>query len=175
MNGQPSGSSPTSPHIHSQLSCNSPPQCQHQDRWVACPCLNCLQRTCRIVCFAGTALPCCFTSSLATPSNRLQCASVCKCSFACTCACQVGTVRQKAASVRSCFAYMHSAACTEQLHTSHDTSYSRNRARLQDIISLVDLTCAAPPEQHHKMCTVIPAFITTASKHIKPCMCCNIM
>jgi hypothetical protein len=106
-------------------------------------------------------------SLLVTPSSRLQCASVCKC------ACQVGTVRQKAASIRSCFAYMHCTACTKQLNTSHRTYYSRDSARLQDNISLVDLTCAAPPVQHHKMCTGIYAFIAIASKPSKTQSCCE--
>ncbi len=56
------------------------------------------------------------------------------------------------ASVRSCIAYMHCTACTEQRNTSRGTHYSRNSHRLQDIISLVDLTFAAPQDVCSHMC-----------------------
>ncbi len=65
------------------------------------------------------------------------------------------------------------AACTEQLNVSHRTHYSRNSTRMQDIISLVDLTCAASPVQQHEMCIVIHASIATVSAYIRSCIHCN--
>ncbi len=179
MNGQPSGSSPISPHTHSQLSCNSPTQCQHQDRSAEGPCLTCLQRTSRICKILHPQQPlfdaghcnqqfcCCTTKSLlATPSNvscnvRL-CANV---------HVKLGlSDKRRPASG----ADLHKCAALLVLNSATHLTAPTTAEIVPDCrTSPASLTCAAPPVQHHEMCTVIPASIASASKHIRSCIHCN--